>query len=142
MEPTIDQAKLDGLVGGIDLRSAVGAQISVRGALYPPDIVAVSIAGPAMDFMEGSNVLLTLCKYLSFIPAHLVLELNACPYVSSMGIGGLARLAMGTERQGYRLCVVGVHESFAELLEISSLDQTVCVCPSVEEAVRLLSLRA
>jgi anti-anti-sigma factor len=129
-------ALFDGVTDEFDIRGA----IAISGTLAASGVIVVTISGDVLDFIDGSKVLLAVCKRLMPLTNHCILNLPACPYVSSMGLAGLARLAASGMRNGFKICVVGVDASFRQLLHQTNFTKIIMVDDPIESALaRLLA---
>jgi anti-anti-sigma factor len=139
MDKKLPVSEFEKRILDIDIHSIFKADLRINTAMVDAETLRVSIEGKELDFSEGSTVLSALCKYLKHIPTHLILELKACPYISSLGVGGLAHLALDLQADHHKICIVGVHESFRELLATTNLNQIISVFKSTEDAIGYLS---
>jgi serine/threonine-protein kinase RsbW len=64
----------------------------------------------------------------------LVLDLSALPYLASIGIGALVRLAKTCRRFGTRFALVGVSPELARMLGMMQIDRFIPICGTPEEA--------
>jgi anti-anti-sigma factor len=134
----IEQSDIDALLRSFDAGSIAGVDLTITGVILRPDVVHISIAGAPLDYMNGSKLIFPFCQHILALAAHIVLEMPALPYLSSMGLAGLAKLATNDRKAGFKVCLVKVTDSFRELLRETNLDRIIHPCATIEEALEHL----
>ncbi len=135
----ITQDELDNILNAVSQIPLVLNKTQISSQVMNENIAIISVEGEELDFTEGSNVVMSLCRKLLEVECHLIFELTTIPYISSMGIGNLANLASKLIAKGYKICIIGVHQYFKELFESTNFNKVIHLCSSVEEAVNELS---
>jgi anti-sigma B factor antagonist len=57
-------------------------------------------------------------------PGQVVVDLRACPFIDSKGVGLIARAAVRLQQEGRHLTLRGVQERVARILDISGLTKS------------------
>jgi len=87
---------------------------------------------------EGGSIPSQIDGIASFLDERpqplLVLDLAALPFLASIGIGALVRLAKTCRRLGTRFALVGVSRELREMLATMQIDRFIPVCGTPEEA--------
>jgi len=98
------------------------------------ETLIIKASGEELDFMEGSSFVAELGEKLMDLDHHIILYLEACPYLSSIGIGSLVHISKSCTVNNKKLCIVGSNKQFQELLEMSNLDRVLLMANTIEEA--------
>ncbi|MBD3419660.1 MAG: hypothetical protein GF398_06020 [Chitinivibrionales bacterium] len=110
----------------------------VSGRFLDSGIFCLYIDGRALGLHESDFVFGKVCSMLAEAHQHAIINLKKCPYFSSFAIGEIARLAIERQRYGHHLVFVEAGEIIRDVIALTSLDQLLKVCNSIEDAEELL----
>lgn len=97
-------------------------------------------AGQRIVHLEGPVVLETLFKFRDALAqetaASVILDFTRVPYIYSAGLGSLLRAAVRCQSERRALVLAGLNAKCRALLEMTRVESTFKMFPTVEEAPR------
>ena len=107
-----------------------------------PGTVIMRLSGPltvrdvytALTPMELNKVIDAPAEPGEEPPVKYILELSACPFVDSSGLGLVAKQYVRCQRNGIRMIAVGASPRIREVLQLTRLDSIVPMFATLEEA--------
>jgi len=113
-----------------------GESIPVSVESLEAGVCLIGIGTREIDVTDASRVLTEICKNLRDLTCHCVIDLQQCTYLSSLGLGALARLTAALSKYGKELFTVNVSDEVRELMQITNLGQVIRVCTGIDEVLK------
>jgi anti-sigma B factor antagonist len=104
--------------------------------LYRPDAVVLAVSGE-LDVASAPMLRAHVRFALRGRPARLVLDLAGLGFCDAAGLSVLAMAQNAATRDGASLALAAVPRPVSRLLEMTGMDRTLDVYPSVAAAARL-----
>ncbi|MHC4871140.1 MAG: STAS domain-containing protein [Planctomycetota bacterium] len=134
-DSNLNQEELDNLLSEWsaeeDDNSAEG---QVQGEVLAGDILLIHVSGHSIS-ADTSALISRVCDLMSEVEGNVVLELKECTYLSSVGLGAIAELAVETQRKGFGVVVASANEKIKFLINLLDLGELLGIFDSVDEAV-------
>jgi anti-sigma B factor antagonist len=103
-----------------------------------PETMIVKLEGPlTLPNIFAFQERMAFLKRHSLIKA-LVVDLTACPYMDSAGIGCIINGYVSAEKNGQKFYLAGANERIAALLETARVDKLIRSYPTVDDVEHTL----
>ena len=107
-----------------------------------PGTVIMRLSGPltvrdvysALSPIELNNLIDSPPEPGQEPPVKYILDLTACPYIDSSGLGLVATQYVRCQRNGIKMIAVGASPRVREVLKLTKLDSIVPIFATLEEA--------
>lgn len=135
----LNQSELDQLLadGDFALEGWNEEEISIE--VCDPGVYRINI--PERPFFGPSAVYVIeeLDRLVTDAEGHLILDLTACKFLSSIALGFLGKIALEREERGWLVVVAGPNERVRKVIRLLNLDSILAIHESVSAARQILA---
>jgi anti-anti-sigma factor len=104
----------------------------------PQGPVVISVNGWAIGINTSSTVFSRICSALDEAQRDIIFNLENCPYLSSLAMGDIAKLAQKNISHGFNTLIIKANSTIRDLINLLSLQHLFMQANSVDEALKLL----
>ena len=110
----------------------------VTGEYLPCGAFSIKVHRTVANFNESDYVYEKIFAIATGVSAHIILNIENCPIISSATIGTIASLAITGKTSGKKIILAGAPDRMRETFQICALEDIFTFCDNEQEAAEYI----